>query len=30
MPSKPYRERLPVVTQEIGDTWIYGVAERSP
>ena len=21
----PYRERLPVVTQEIGDTWIYGV-----
>jgi len=23
---EPYRERLPVVTQEIGDTWIYGVA----
>ena len=22
---EPYRERLPVVTQEIGDTWIYGV-----
>lgn len=21
----PYREHLPVVTQEIGDTWIYGV-----
>jgi hypothetical protein len=21
---EPYRERLPVVTQEIGDTWIYG------
>ena len=21
----PYRERLPVVTAEIGDTWIYGV-----
>jgi hypothetical protein len=23
---EPYRGRLPVVTQEIGDTWIYGVA----
>ena len=23
---EPYRERLPVVTQEIGDTWIYGAA----
>src|SRR5271157_1887499 len=23
---EPYRRRLPVVTQEIGDTWIYGVA----
>jgi hypothetical protein len=23
---KPYREKLPVVTQEIGDTWIYGCA----
>jgi hypothetical protein len=22
---QPYRHRLPVVTQEIGDTWIYGV-----
>ncbi len=22
---EPYREGLPVVTQEIGDTWIYGV-----
>ncbi len=22
----PYRDKLPVVTQEIGDTWIYGVA----
>ena len=22
---EPYRNRLPVVTQEIGDTWIYGV-----
>ena len=22
---EPYRERLPVVTQEIGDTWISGV-----
>jgi hypothetical protein len=22
---EPYRERLPVLTQEIGDTWIYGV-----
>jgi Domain of unknown function (DUF5054) len=21
---EPYRERLPVMTQEIGDTWIYG------
>ena len=21
----PYRDRLPVVTEEIGDTWIYGV-----
>jgi len=21
---EPYREKLPVVTQEIGDTWIYG------
>lgn len=21
----PYRDKLPVVTQEIGDTWIYGV-----
>ena len=23
---EPYRSHLPVVTQEIGDTWIYGVA----
>lgn len=23
---EPYRDRLPLVTQEIGDTWIYGVA----
>ena len=23
---EPYRSRLPVVTQEIGDTWIYGVS----
>lgn len=23
---EPYRNRLPVVTQEIGDTWIYGVS----
>ena len=23
---EPYRARLPVVTQEIGDTWIYGAA----
>jgi len=23
---QPYRSHLPVVTQEIGDTWIYGVA----
>jgi hypothetical protein len=23
---EPYRSQLPVVTQEIGDTWIYGVA----
>ena len=23
---EPYQSRLPVVTQEIGDTWIYGVA----
>jgi hypothetical protein len=23
---EPYRSRLPVLTQEIGDTWIYGVA----
>ena len=22
---QPYRDRLPVVTEEIGDTWIYGV-----
>jgi hypothetical protein len=22
----PYREKLPVVTQEIGDTWIHGIA----
>src|ERR1035441_361844 len=22
---EPYRGRLPVITQEIGDTWIYGV-----
>ncbi len=22
----PYRDNLPVITQEIGDTWIYGVA----
>ena len=22
---EPYRQRLPVVTQEIGDTWISGV-----
>jgi hypothetical protein len=22
---EPYRDRFPVVTQEIGDTWIYGV-----
>ena len=25
---EPYRQRLPVVTQEIGDTWIYGVASE--
>jgi hypothetical protein len=24
--AEPYRSRLPVVTKEIGDTWIYGVA----
>ncbi|MGH9543587.1 MAG: DUF5054 domain-containing protein [Terriglobales bacterium] len=24
--AEPYRGHLPVVTQEIGDTWIYGVA----
>jgi hypothetical protein len=23
---EPFRDRLPVVTQEIGDSWIYGVA----
>ena len=23
---EPYRSHLPVITQEIGDTWIYGVA----
>lgn len=23
---EPYRDRLPVVTQEIGDTWTYGVS----
>jgi hypothetical protein len=23
---QPYRSHLPIVTQEIGDTWIYGVA----
>ena len=23
---QPYRSHLPVVTQEIGDTWIYGIA----
>jgi Domain of unknown function (DUF5054) len=23
---EPYKSKLPVVTQEIGDTWIYGVA----
>jgi hypothetical protein len=23
---KPYRDKLPVVTEEIGDTWIYGCA----
>lgn len=23
---EPYRAKLPVVTQEIGDTWIYGIA----
>ncbi len=23
---EPYRDRLPVVTEEIGDTWIYGVS----
>jgi uncharacterized protein DUF5054 len=22
----PYRDHLPVITQEIGDTWIYGIA----
>ena len=22
----PYRDKLPVVTQEIGDTWIHGIA----
>jgi hypothetical protein len=22
----PYREKLPVVTQEVGDTWIHGIA----
>ena len=25
MAVEPYRSNLPVVTQEIGDTWIYGV-----
>ena len=24
--SVPYRDHLPVITQEIGDTWIYGIA----
>ena len=24
--ADPYKSKLPVVTQEIGDTWIYGVA----
>ena len=23
---EPYRARLPIVTQEIGDTWVYGIA----
>ncbi len=23
---EPYRDHLPVITQEIGDTWIYGIA----
>jgi uncharacterized protein DUF5054 len=23
---KPYHDKLPLVTQEIGDTWIYGIA----
>ena len=27
---EPYREKLPVVTDEIGDTWIYGVASDPP
>ena len=25
----PYREQFPVVTDEIGDTWIHGVPQRS-
>lgn len=24
--AEPFRDRLPIVTKEIGDTWIYGVA----
>ena len=27
---EPYRERLPVVTGEIGDTWIYGAPSDPP
>ncbi len=27
---EPYRERLPVVTGEIGDTWIYGIPSDPP
>ncbi len=27
---EPYRAQLPVVTQEIGDTWIYGIPSDPP
>lgn len=27
---EPYREKLPVVTGEIGDTWIYGIPSDPP
>ena len=26
---QPYRDKLPVVTEEMGDTWIYGLRQRS-